>query len=74
MNTLVLNLDWGSHFLKACAKVRLDSGPEVEVQLAGLRKGARIESWETLRHPVHGSLKAAFLSGQVQRGCLQNHA
>lgn len=68
MNTAVLNLDWGSCFLKACAHVRAGRGRTGAIApwlVSGRVDKARVEAWETLRLPQGDSLKAAFLSGRL---------
>lgn len=76
MNTLVLNLDWGSCFLKACAHLRMPPSRANRIastQLVGRLEGIKLQSWETLRSNDETSLKAAYLSGTISDSDLEGH-
>lgn len=76
MNKLVLNLDWGSCFLKGCAYLRMPpnrSNRVASTQLVGRLEGSKLQSWETLRSDGETSLKAAYLSGAISDSDLEGH-
>ena len=68
MKPVILNLDWGSQFLKASARLyprRVTNPVGPGWQLAGMPVPGKIEAHQSLRSSGQASLKSDFLSGRI---------
>ncbi|MBK6381851.1 MAG: hypothetical protein IPF72_20185 [Chitinophagaceae bacterium] len=73
---VILNLDWGSYFLKASARMyhrRVLNPVGPSWQLAGKPVGRKLEGHQSLRHSAELSLKSAFLGGRIEESGLGGH-
>jgi hypothetical protein len=74
---VIVNLDWGSFYLKASARLyhkRTLSPVGPSWQLAGKAVGGKVEGHQSLRHSTEFSLKSAFLGGRIEEAVLRSHA
>lgn len=75
MKPVILNLDWGSQFLKASARLyprRVTNPVGPAWQLAGKSGPGKIEAHQSLRSSGQASLKSDFLSGRISKAELES--
>lgn len=73
MKRIILNLDWGSFYLKGCARLQGRPGLGQAIQILGKLDKKDLVAQKTIQLPGDQSLKAGFLTGKISSGGLANH-
>ena len=73
MKRVILNLDWGSCFLKGCVRIQARPAAKYPLQILGALDQGQLVAQRTIQLSGQRSLKATFLEGQMGTEELHTH-